>query len=114
LGIEILRTMLVEPHLSAAIYHGRLYQGEECLAAGWVHELAEAEHVEARALDLARELAQVPSRSFALTKGLLRLPALDALDKHGTRTRAESQAVWADPQTLAAVETYISKTLKKS
>jgi len=114
LGIEILRTMLVEPHLSSAIYHGKLWQGEECLAAGLVHEVVEADRLEARCLELAQELGAAPTASFALTKGILRLPALDALDKHGARVREENLRVWSAPETLRAVEGYIAKTLKKA
>jgi enoyl-CoA hydratase len=113
LGIEILRTMLVEPHLSSAIYHGKLWQGEECLTAGLVHELVEPERLEARCMELAHELGAAPTAAFALTKGILRLPALDALDRHGARVREENLRVWTAPKTLRAVESYIEKTLKK-
>jgi hypothetical protein len=43
----------------------------------------------------------------------MRLPALDTIERHGARARSEALALWADPQTIAAVRAYIDRTIRK-
>ncbi len=113
LAVELAREMFPSTRLNEALYSGRLYRAEECAALGLVDELVEPEALSARALERARELGSIPPASFALTKRLRRLPALETFDRHGARAAAEGLAAWSAPDVLAAVERYVQRTLRR-
>ncbi len=111
--LEVVRHALAPHVLQEAVFTGRLYNVEECRANGIVDEVVEPVNLVDRALERASELAALPSAAYALTKRQMRLPALDTIERHGARARSEALALWADPQTLAAVRAYIDRTIKK-
>ncbi len=112
-ALEVVRHALAPHVLQEAVFTGRMYRVEECLARGIVDEVVEPANLIERALERASELAAFPTASYALTKRQMRLPALDTIERHGARARAEALAVWSDPTTLAAVRSYVERTIKK-
>lgn len=113
LGVEIARELFPAERLNEALYCGRLYRAEECAELGLVDELVEPEALLPRALERARGLAAIPGLSFARTKRLRRLPALENHDRHGARAAAETLEAWSSPEVLAAVRAYVARTLRR-
>ena len=113
-AVALARELFPPALLGQALYLGRIWRAEECLAAGIVDELVEPAELLPRALERARELAAIPAASFALSKRLRRRPALEELARHATRDASETLAVWSSPEALAAVDAYVQRTLRRN
>jgi len=113
LPLEIVRHALA-PHVARrAILEGRNWTPDECLALGAVDELCEPAALLDRAIDIAHELASIPPRSFALTKRLARMAALDLLERHAAAAAPKVLDAWSSPDVLDAIRAYVEKTIKK-
>jgi enoyl-CoA hydratase len=113
LPLEIARHALA-PHVARqAILGGKNWTPDECLALGAVDELCEPAVLLDRAIEIARELASIPSRSFALTKRLAQLSALDLLERHAATAAPMVLDAWSSPEVLDAIRAYVEKTIKK-
>jgi enoyl-CoA hydratase len=112
-AVELARELFPPALLGQALYLGRSWNAEECLAAGIVDELVEPERLLPRALERARELAAIPAESFAATKRLRRQPALDTLERHRSEAVGRTLAAWSSPEGLAAVAAYVERTLRR-
>ncbi|MFV1988820.1 MAG: enoyl-CoA hydratase/isomerase family protein [Gemmatimonadota bacterium] len=87
----------------------RTFEPEAALVRGLIDEIAPPDEVLARSTAIASELANVPVRSFSLTKRLLALPAgadTSVLDE-------EVHATWTDPETREHIRRFLEKTLGK-
>jgi len=113
LPLEIVRAALAPNVAAEALFGGRNWTPEECLARGAVDELCEPEKLLDRALAVANDLMTIPSRSFELTKRLLRLPALDTLERHAPSANPKILDVWSSPEVLDAIRAYVEKTIRK-
>jgi enoyl-CoA hydratase len=113
LPLEIVRSALPPNQVAEAIFGGRNWNPEECLARGAVNELVDPENLLERAFAVANDLVTIPQRSFELTKRLLRLPALDTLERHGPASNTKILEAWSSPEVMKAVEAYVEKTIKK-
>ena len=113
LPLEIVRSAVAPNVAAEALFGGRNWTPDECLARGAVNELCDPEKLLERAFAVADDLATIPPRSFELTKRLLRLPALDTLERHGPAASAKILDAWSSPEVLAAIRAYVEKTLKK-
>jgi enoyl-CoA hydratase len=113
LPLEIVRSALAPNVASEMILGARNFGPEECLARGAVHELCEPHELLDRALAVANEMASIPSRSFALTKRLLRLPALDRLERHAAAAAPKVLDAWSSTEVLDAIRAYVERTIKK-
>lgn len=113
LPLEIVRSALAPNFASEALFGGRNWNPDECVARGAVDELCEPDALLEHALAAARELAAIPARSFELTKRILRLPVLDRLERHRAALTPEILEAWASPPVLDAIRTYVEKTIKK-
>jgi enoyl-CoA hydratase len=113
LPLEIVRSAL-PPHVAAeATFGGRNWNPDECLARGAVNELTDPSELLERAFAVASDLVTIPPRSFELTKRMLRLPALDALERHGAAANARVLEAWTSPEVQRAIEDYVARTIKK-
>jgi enoyl-CoA hydratase len=112
-AVELARELFPPALLGQALYLGRAWKAEECLAAGIVDELVEPAELAGRALERARELAAVPGASFALTKRLRRRSVLEQLERHAARDAAQTLALWSSAETLAAVDAFVQRTLRR-
>jgi enoyl-CoA hydratase len=113
LPMEMARTGFPNHLWSAALLAGRMFGPEECLALGLVDELCTPESLLARAVARAEELGAAPPEAFALTKRLLRLPVMEAYERHGARAAAETLELWDSKPVRAAIASYVERTLKK-
>jgi enoyl-CoA hydratase len=113
LPLEIARHALA-PHVARrAILEAKNWSPDECLALGAVDELTEPAALLDRAIEIARELASIPARSFALTKRLTRLSVLDLLERHAAAAAPKVLDAWSSAEVLDAIRDYVEKTIKK-
>ena len=109
-ALEIVRYAVAQPHLQRLLYSGRLVKPDEAFSLGLVDEVVPADALIATAMEAARKLAAIPSRTFALTKKALREPfaqrarATTSFDDEGT-------AIWASDETRDSVRRFIDRTI---
>jgi enoyl-CoA hydratase len=95
-----------------ALYSGNTYLGEEAVEMGLIDELVDPSLLEGRAMDMARKMAELPPRTFAITKRQLRHIAIERM--HQTAAMDEEvKRVWCSPETHAHIREYLAKTVKK-
>lgn len=112
IALETVRFATPPSALQSLVFGGRLYTGEEALAAGLVEEAVPAEEVLPRALAAAESLARVPAAAFRLTKLQLRRPAAERAAAAG-ETAAAVRSAWADPATWDVVRAYLERVVGK-
>ena len=78
-AMELARDRLSPQHLTRAMVQGFIYGPEGAVEAGYLDMLAEAEKVEATALGVAGQLAQLPGKSYAWNKMAIRKATLERI-----------------------------------
>jgi len=111
-AIELVRLGCPPAALREVALESRVFGGEDCLALGLVDELVPPEGLLARALECAEKLAAPPPPSFAITKRLLRRPAIERLEREGSRSE-EILDAWASDEVLGAIRAYVRRVLGK-
>lgn len=111
-GIEILRSAFGNSALSELTLLGETYGGEHALARGLADELAEPDEVLPRSLELARQLAAIPSAAFAHTKAQLHRPFHQRIAEHRTGDDAHVEQLWSAQESLTAIKSYVDKVLR--
>jgi enoyl-CoA hydratase len=71
-AMELGRDRLSPRHLTRAMVQGFIYDPAGAVEAGYLDMLAEADKVEETAMDIARQLAMLPSASYGWNKNALR------------------------------------------
>ena len=110
LGFEILRFALGTKTSQALAYSGETYDAETAAQRGFVDELVPAENLLERARAVALDLASIPPTAFAPTKRQLRAPRLDVAQRQDA---AHIVATWSAPASVAAIRSYLDRTLGK-
>jgi enoyl-CoA hydratase len=109
--IEVVRFAVPRDKAQALVYTGRTVQPREAIEAGLIDEVVAADQLSPRALEVARQLALIPTRAFTLTKEYLRAEALGRIDAASeTRERGVLEE-WSSPETLAHIRDYLHRTL---
>ena len=78
-AMELSRDRLSPAHLTRAMIQGFIYNPEGAVEAGYLDMLAEADKVEAKALAVAGQLAQLPGKAYAWNKKSIRKATLDRI-----------------------------------
>jgi enoyl-CoA hydratase len=78
-AMELSRDRLSPTHLTRAMVQGFIYGPEGAVEAGYLDMLAEADKVEAKALAVAGQLAQLPGTAYAWNKKSIRKGTLDRI-----------------------------------
>jgi enoyl-CoA hydratase len=78
-AMELSRDRLSLQHLTRAMVQGFIYNPEGAVEAGYLDMLAEADKVEAKALAVAGQLAQLPGKAYAWNKKSIRKGTLDRI-----------------------------------
>jgi 2-(1,2-epoxy-1,2-dihydrophenyl)acetyl-CoA isomerase len=111
-ALELLRLGFPARWIREGALRGRIFDVDECVEFGLVDEAIDPAELLPRALAAAEELASFPARSFALTKRVLRRPAVEAVERaSGLKDRILD--AWASPEVLAAIRGYVDRTFKK-
>ena len=94
-------------------FSGRSVGVEEARSLGLLHEVVEPEDLLARSRSAADFLISA-GPAFRLAKRQLRAPAAERLARLGPEIDAEVDRLWRDPATLAGIQSYVDRTLKRS
>jgi len=110
--LEVVRSVVPSRIFRHLVYGGRLFLAAEALQAGLVDEIVDAEGLLDRAIEVAEELARTPADAFTLTKQWIQEPVLQRLERSAAAYDAEVLRAWSDPETHAAIRSYVEATLK--
>ena len=80
---------------------------------GIVDELAAPDAVEARAIEIAARLAQLPERAYAHTKAQTHRPYDERIGEQRAADDAYVEQLWSAPDTLASIDSYVRRTLMR-
>ncbi|WP_160354242.1 crotonase/enoyl-CoA hydratase family protein [Sphingorhabdus profundilacus] len=78
-AMEISRDRLSSRHLTRALMQGFIYNPEGAVEAGYLDTLADPDRVEAKALVVAEQLAQLPGKAYSWNKKAIRKATLDRI-----------------------------------
>ncbi len=78
-AMELARDRLSPQHLTRAMVQGFIYHPEGAVEAGYLDMLADADKVEAKALAVAGQLAQLPGKAYAWNKKSIRKGTLERI-----------------------------------
>jgi enoyl-CoA hydratase len=78
-AMELSRDRLSPAHLTRATIQGYIYNPQGAVEAGYLDMLADAGKVEAKALAVAGQLAQLPGKAYAWNKKSVRKATLDRI-----------------------------------
>jgi enoyl-CoA hydratase len=78
-AMELSRDRLSPTHLTRAMVQGFIYNPESAVEAGYLDMLAEPDKVEAKAMAVAGQLAQLPGTAYAWNKKSIRKGTLDRI-----------------------------------
>jgi enoyl-CoA hydratase len=78
-AMELSRDRLSPQHLTRAMVQGFIYNPEGAVEAGYLDMLADADQVEATAMAVAGQLAQLPGKAYAWNKQAIRKATLDRI-----------------------------------
>lgn len=111
--IEAVRFAVPPQHLQMLVYTGRTVAPDEALRLGLVDEVTELAALGARAEEVARQLAALPERAFALAKQQLRGRAVSRAKHYANEHDAEVREIWSAPETHARIRAYLGRTVRK-
>jgi enoyl-CoA hydratase len=114
LAFEIVRSAVPSRYLPEFVFSGATYSSDEALRRGWVDEIAEPEDLTEDAMAVARELSLLSPAAFDQTKMQIRQPVIERLQVTGPATDKAVTEIWTAPATLAYIQDYVARTLKKS
>jgi len=103
LVLAILRARVAPPVLQRVVLRAETFTPAEALALGLVDELAPPHELDERAHRSARVLAVAPAESYALTKALLREPALESARRQDVAFGGRLHAAWLSPEVHVAI-----------
>ena len=111
-ALEILRHVC-GPEAETVILAGGVHRGPDALARRLVDEIVPADDLMDRAMAAADDLGAIPSLGYRLAKAQLRRPTLERIVA-GAAGDDEVRAVWAAPETAAAIRASLERTTGRS
>jgi enoyl-CoA hydratase len=114
IAFEIMRLATAPQLFEDTLFTGATYAPEAARERGFVHELVAPENLLDRAVAAAERLAALSPAAFALTKMQSRKAVQDTLQRAGLSVDAAVREIWLNPDTLARMQDYVERTLKKS
>lgn len=113
LAFEIVRFAVPLRYLAEFTLGGATYATEAAHRQGWIDAVAEPAALIDDALGLARELSALSPPAFAQTKRQIRQTVSARMAAGGAATDKDVTAIWTAPETLARIQDYVARTLKK-
>jgi enoyl-CoA hydratase/carnithine racemase len=108
-AIELLR-FACGRDAQSLIYSGKTVTPDDARLAGIIDEVATSDFLHVRAEIVARELAAIDPRNFAITKRQLRGEALDRILKMSGSDR-EAMKIWSLPEVHQHIRDYLGRTV---
>nr|WP_267901124.1 enoyl-CoA hydratase/isomerase family protein [Amycolatopsis panacis] len=109
-ALEILRCAYGTTPLPALAYGGAALTVAEALARGLVDEVAPAEELRSRAVELATRLAGLPAEAFAHTKAQLRRPYHERIAENRVSDDARVERLWCAEKTLEVIKSSVDRS----
>jgi enoyl-CoA hydratase len=94
----------------SVVYSGRTITPDDAKLAGLIDEVVAPDFLHARADHVARELAAIDSRNFAITKKQLRGDTLDRIDKISALD-ADAVKMWSSPAVHDHIREYLDRSV---
>jgi len=113
LALEIVRFAVPRQHLQPMLYLAKTVEVAEAKSIGIIDEIVSAENLMTRAMEMARQLAEITPDAFRLTKRQIREPFLRDAAEIARVSADEIDAKWAAPETHEHIRAYLAKTLGK-
>ena len=107
-ALEILRWACGD-RTEEVVLTGRLYGSDEAVAVGLAHEIAAADDLLDRALEMAGELGAVAPAAFRLAKAQLRRPALERIAADAPTVDPAVAAMWSSAETTASIRAQVER-----
>ena len=109
--LEVVRFAVPPQHLQALMYTGRTLLPDEALRYGVIDEVTDS--LDARASEVATQLAALPADIFRLTKRQLRDKAIDRAKHYANELDDSVRDLWRAPETHARIRDYLARTVRK-
>lgn len=111
--LEIVRFAMAPQSASDILLGGATLTADAAQPYGLVGTVVDADALLAGAIAAAESLASRPAAAFAMTKEQLRAPALERMRAGRVRRDNQVEALWAAPETLAAIRHYVDRTFRR-
>ncbi|MBZ5608608.1 MAG: enoyl-CoA hydratase/isomerase family protein [Acidobacteriia bacterium] len=112
-ALETVRFAAGPQHFQKLVYSGATLSPHKAQEYGLVDEVADPGALLDHAVAAAERLARLPRAAFALTKSQIRQPTRTRIQNDGPRFDPTVEESWSSPETLAAIQQYVDRTLKK-
>lgn len=109
--LEIVRFAVPPQHIQSLIYTGRTLLPEDALRHGLIDEVTDS--LLPRAEEVARQLAELPTAVFALTKRELRDRAITLAKRYAARFDDEMTGLWGAEETYRRIREYLARTVHR-
>ena len=113
IALETMRHACAPHRFEELVYSGATVTGQNAYEWGLIDEIVPEEQVLDRAGEIANSLARIRPSVFELSKSQVRMPALENYQALAARHEANVVALWNEPETLAAIRDYVSRTFKR-
>jgi enoyl-CoA hydratase len=111
--LEVVRFCVPPQHLQSLVYTGRTVQPDDALRFGFVDEVVAPDALLTRAGEIARHLAALPPKLFAMTKHQLRDKAISRAKHYAHELDDDVREIWSEPETHERIRAYLAKTVRK-
>ena len=111
--LEIARFATPPEHFQTLVGTGRTWLGEAALERGLIDELVEADQLEPRAWEVARELAAISAATFRLTKQQVRRPLVEAVARRAAVDNPLVWAIWKSAEVRQTMQQFVARNVGK-
>ena len=112
LPLQIMAARLSDAALRDLVFSGRTVHVDEAKSLGLIDEKCPSGMLMDRAMEVAQQLAAIPSGAFHLTKEALYTPILARAESLAD-LNARVAAAWTQPHTYDTIRRYLERTIKK-
>jgi enoyl-CoA hydratase len=112
-ALEVVRFAVPRDQVQSLIYTGRTLHPSDGLTAGLLDEVVAPDQLLARAQEVARQLAMIPSEVYRLTKQSLRAEALERIERASELHDPAALEVWSAAETHTHIREYLRRTVGK-
>jgi enoyl-CoA hydratase len=108
-----MRVAAAPQHFERIVHSGATFAPDAAVGLGLIDEVVPADALLEHAIAAAQKLAALGPAAFALTKGQIRQPVRERLERDGPRFDPAVDAIWYAPETSARIRDYVTRTFKK-
>ena len=113
LPLEIVRFAVPVRCFQEVVYGAETYLPETALAMGLLDRIVPPENLLDDALAVAEKYAAIPARAFALSKTLMRRPALRRAEQNQQEFGKAIAGFWRSPQAVSSIRAFLDNTVSK-